>query len=654
SLTYTGANLSIGKQTIAVVAVAKNKTYGDVDPSLTYTFTPVLVTGDSFTGDISRALGESIGNYPISQGSLALNNNYVLTYTGSSLSIDKKTIAVGAVAKNKIYGDADPVFTYTFTPVLATGDSFTGDISRALGENIGNYAIGQGTLALNSNYTLNYTGADLTIGKQTIAVVAVAKNKTYGQADPALTYTFTPALVTGDSFTGYINRALGENIGNYAIGQGTLALNSNYTLNYTGADLTIGKQTITVVAVAKNRVYGETDPALTYTFSPDLIIGDSFNGALSRATGENVASYVINKNTLALSNNYLLNFVSGNFVINKKQLTITADNKSKIFSDANPILTASYSGFVGSETAAVMSNSVVLNTTATISSSPGIYTIDVSGATASNYNINFVQGTLTVAPNSQIITFGTLADKLSTDVIFSLTASSSAGLTISYSSHDPTVARIINGNQVEILKPGTVNITASQAGNTNYATALAVTQTLKINDNSAFEIAISSSKGTTISLGETTVLTARGALIYQWATANGVISDQNAASLTVRPSANTVYTVTGTNQYGRSITQTIEIKVTADLQLITATNILSPNGDGMNDVWVVYNIDMYPNNVVTIVDRVGRPVFKIKGYKNNWDATLNGAQLQEGTYYYVIDFGILGKTSKKGFITVIR
>ncbi|WP_169472419.1 MBG-2 domain-containing protein, partial [Pedobacter hiemivivus] len=391
SLTYTGANLSIGKQTIAVVAVAKNKTYGDVDPSLTYTFTPVLVTGDSFTGDISRALGESIGNYPISQGSLALNNNYVLTYTGSSLSIDKKTIAVGAVAKSKTYGDIDPALSYTFTPALATGDSFTGDISRALGESIGNYPISQGSLALNNNYILTYTGANLSIDKQTIAVVAVAKNKTYGQADPALIYTFTPALVAGDSFTGDISRALGENIGDYAIEQGTLALNSNYTLNYTGADLVIGKKTIAVVAIAKNKTYGQADPALTYTFTPALVTGDSFTGDISRAAGENIGNYAIGLGTLALNSNYSLTYTSADLSIGKQTIAVAAVAKSKTYGDVDPALTYTFTP------ALVTGDSFTGDISRAAGENIGNYTIGLGTlALNSNYSLTYTGANLSI------------------------------------------------------------------------------------------------------------------------------------------------------------------------------------------------------------------------------------------------------------------
>src|SRR5204863_414657 len=128
-------------------------------------------------------------------------------------------------------------------------DGFTGALSRAAGENVGSYAIQQGTLALSTNYALTYAGADLTITKRAVAVAADAKSKTYGDADPGLTYQITSgSLVTGDGFTGALSRAAGEDVGSYAIGQSTLALSGNYTLVYVGANLTIGARAVTVTA----------------------------------------------------------------------------------------------------------------------------------------------------------------------------------------------------------------------------------------------------------------------------------------------------------------------------------------------------------------------------------------------------------------------
>lgn len=88
---------------------------------------------------------------------------------------------------------------------------------------------------------------------------------------------------------------------------------------------------------------------------------------------------------------------------------------------------------------------------------------------------------------------------------------------------------------------------------------------------------------------------------------------------------------------------------------INATNILSPNGDGRNDVWIVEEIEKYPDNEVTVFDRAGRTVFFTKNYQNDWTGHLNGTRLAEGTYYYAIRLNKNGKSGVvKGFITIIN
>ncbi|WP_198315817.1 MBG domain-containing protein [Chitinophaga tropicalis] len=652
-LNYTSADLTIGTKTVTVTADAQNKTYGDADPTFTYTVTPALVMGDSFTGVLGRTAGENIGTYAIHQNTLALNSNYVLNYTSADLTIAKKTVVVTANAQSKTYGDADPVFTYIVAPALVTGDGFTGALSRTAGESIGTYSINQNSLSLNSNYVLNYASADLTIGKKTVVVTADAQNKIYGDTDPALTYTFAPALITGDAFTGILSRTVGESIGTYSINQNTLSLNSNYVLNYAGADLTIGAKTITVTADTKSKTYGDTDPALTYTFTPALITGDAFTGTLSRTASENVGTYSINQNTLSLGQNYILNYTAADLTIKKKSLTISADDKNKVFGTANPILSATYTGFTGTDNETVLNTPVVLTITADINSPVGTYPIRAGGATSQNYDISFVDGTLTITSSNQHIDFEALEDKLSTDGTFTLTATATSGLPVIYTSSNSAIARIVNGNQVEILHAGTVIITASQDGNVNYTAATPVSQQLTILDNPLPVIVIESNKGSSISKGETVLLTAGGANTYQWLAANGIVSGENTSVLTVRPSVTTTYTVTGSNQYGRSSTQTFTLEVKDDLEATGATNILTPNGDGINDYWIVRNIDMFPNNEVKIFDRSGRLVYTKKGYTNNWGATVNGSPLAEGTYYYIIDFGN-GAGIKKGFITIVR
>jgi gliding motility-associated-like protein len=652
-ISYSDALLTISTKTINVTAEAKSKTYGDADPTLTYTATPALVSGDAFTGELNRAPGENKGSYVINQHTLSLNPNYVINYNNALLTIGTKTINVTAEAKSKTYGDPDPALTYIATPALVSGDMFTGELNRAPGENKGSYVINQHTLSLNPNYVINYSDALLTISTKTINVTAEVKNKTYGDTDPTLTYIATPALVSGDAFTGELNRDPGENKGSYVINQHTLSLNPNYVINYSNALLTIGTKTINVTADTKSKTYGDTDPTLTYIATPALVSGDVFTGELSRDPGENTGSYAINQHTLSLNPNYVIHYIDALLTIGKKILQVSVNDASRVYGEANPAWSASYSGFAGTDNEAVFTTPLVFHTAATINTAPGDYAITASGATATNYDIQFIDGNLHITKNTQTIHFPVLPNKLSTDVLFTLAATTSSALPISYVSSDPTVADIVNGNQVKILQAGSVTITANQEGNANYVAAAPVAQSLTIIDNPAPVVMIQSNRGNSISKGETVVLTASGANTYQWDAEQSIIGGINMAVLTVRPSVTTTYTVTGKNKYGRASTQTFTLNVKADLHALSATNILSPNGDGINDYWIVKNIDMYPENEVKIFDRAGRIVYTKKGYNNTWGATANGSRLAEGTYYYIIDLG-KGVGIMKGFITIVR
>ena len=187
------------------------------------------------------------------------------------------------------YGDADPALTYQVTSgSLVSGDFFSGALSRAAGQNVGTFAISQGTLSAGNNYTIIFIGANLTITVRPIAVKADDKSKTYGNTDPALTYSITSgSLAFSDAFSGALACNAGESVGSYDITQGTLALSGNCALSFTNGTFTIGTRAVTVTANTQTKVYGDADPALTYTITNgSLASGDSFSGSLARATGK--------------------------------------------------------------------------------------------------------------------------------------------------------------------------------------------------------------------------------------------------------------------------------------------------------------------------------------------------------------------------------
>ena len=343
NLTFVGANLSITARPVTVTADPKSKTYGDSDPTLTYQITSgSLAFSDAFSGALTRVAGENVGAYAIQQGTLALTSNYDLTYVGANLSITTRAITVTADPQTKVYGNADPTFTYQVTSgSLVNGDSFSGSLSRSPGEGVGTYAITQGTLSAGTNYALTFVGANLTITARPVTVTADAKMKTYGNADPALTYQITSgSLAFTDVFSGSLARVAGENVGTYAINQGTLALSANYALTFVGANFTITQRPVTVTADAKTKTYGDADPALTYQItSGSLAFSDAFTGALTRVAGENVGPYAIQQGTLALTPNYALTYIGANLTINARPITVTADAKTKVYGDADPALT---------------------------------------------------------------------------------------------------------------------------------------------------------------------------------------------------------------------------------------------------------------------------------------------------------------------------
>jgi hypothetical protein len=241
-LTFVPATFTITPRAVEVTADAQHKVYDDADPTLSYKVTGgALLSGDSFTGSLKREEGENVGSYPIQQGNLALGSDYALTFVPATLTIAPRAVEVTADATSKVYGDVDPALSYEVTGGALVGtDSFTGSLARVAGEHAGNYAIQQGTLALSNNYTLNFKEAQFSIELRPVAVAADPQTKVFGTSDPSLTYQVTAGTpVNGDAFTGGLVREAGENVGSYAITQGTLSLSGDYQLSFSGAILTV-------------------------------------------------------------------------------------------------------------------------------------------------------------------------------------------------------------------------------------------------------------------------------------------------------------------------------------------------------------------------------------------------------------------------------
>jgi gliding motility-associated-like protein len=133
------------------------------------------------------------------------------------------------------------------------------------------------------------------------------------------------------------------------------------------------------------------------------------------------------------------------------------------------------------------------------------------------------------------------------------------------------------------------------------------------------------------------------------------LSSTSVPNPTATPLVTTTYTITATNASG--CTASDQITVTVIPYCIRVRNAFTPNNDGLNDKWQVYDqYDCLENVVVTVFNRYGSKVFESKNYRNDWDGTYKNKPVPDGTYYGVIEFRLLDKRVivKKTDITVIR
>ena len=100
---------------------------------------------------------------------------------------------------------------------------------------------------------------------------------------------------------------------------------------------------------------------------------------------------------------------------------------------------------------------------------------------------------------------------------------------------------------------------------------------------------------------------------------------------------------------------TVKVVFPESVAIVPSTHV-SPNGDGFNDVWIIENVERYPNSVVTIFDRNGKQLMEYKSYENSngWDGTDGrGNALPSTDYWYTINIPETDKVYV-GHFTLIR
>ena len=432
------------------------------------------------------------------------------------ITLPKVTVTINNAERK--YGENNPQFTYT----ASTNDNLTGLVTlnceATKTSNVGEYAITGTSTATDLEVT--FVNGKLTVNPAALTVTADAKTKTFGAADPELTYVAT-GLVNGDQLTGALTRAEGQTVGTYAIEQGTLAASSNYTLTFNGANLTITAKSVTSLTIeleTSTFSYDGTakEPAVTVKDGQTVIPASEYTVSYSNNTNAGTATVTITDKD------------GGNYTVNgSTTFTITAKS-------------------VTAPTIELATSAIVYDGTAKepgVTVKDGTTTIPASEYTVS-YSNNTNAGTATI----------TITDKdggnyaVSGSTTFTITAKSVTAPTIELA----TSTFGYDGTAKEpgvTVKDGTTTIPASEytvsySNNTNAGTA-AVT----ITDKDGGNYAINGSANFTITKA---VLKAKaGDASRTYGAANpaftvsyeGFLNGDTEASLSTKPTATTTATV---------------------------------------------------------------------------------------------------------------
>jgi hypothetical protein len=321
SSTSTANTLTITAATLTVVAKAQTKTYGQPDPALSYTATGFQFSDTAasvLTGGLTRAAGENVGSYAITQATLVANANYTISFTGNTLTITPASVTASITANNKSY-DATVVATITackLTGVLAadisgvscaTGSATFADANVSSSKTVtatgitlsgaaaGNYQLSAASATTTANITPASVTASVTANDKvydgttvaTIASQSVAGVFSSDTANVSLsggTATFSDANVgTGKTVTVSGLSLTGSAAGNYQLS----AASATTTANITQAPLIVAASNAT-------RPYGAANPTFGGTIT-GVKTGDSITATYTSVAGPTspVGTYAI-------------------------------------------------------------------------------------------------------------------------------------------------------------------------------------------------------------------------------------------------------------------------------------------------------------------------------------------------------------------------
>jgi hypothetical protein len=417
------------------------KTYGNDAFNLTATASSTLtVTYASSDTTVATISGSTVtivgaGSTTIT-ASQAGNSTYnAATDVQQTLTVNKKTLTATADNKSRNYGENNPDFTVSYDSFvgsdtaakLDTAPTASCTATSSSPANTYNIVPSGGS---DDDYTFSYTNGTLTVNA-VAATVASPSSVTTSPTSATLGGTisdlggvkvtergiywsetdgFTPPTEgTKVSETGNWNSTGAFTVSVSSIPAGSTIYYKAYAKNSAGTGYSAQSsfatdkidQTITFNEL-ETKIYGDDAFDLTATASSNLAVSfASSDTTIATILGSTVTIVGAGTTTITASQAGNKHYnpatdVSHAFTVNKNEVTVTADNQSRDYGQANPPYTLTYTGFVNGDSKEDLDSPPIATCAAILESKAGTYTIVPSGGTDNNYNYNYVNGTLTI------------------------------------------------------------------------------------------------------------------------------------------------------------------------------------------------------------------------------------------------------------------
>ena len=502
---YYSGTLSITPAPLVLKVIDTQRMYGEDNPEFSFILeglrnndtSSCISTPPAYA--CSALLTSNCGEYEIT-ASRATAKNYDISYKSGKLTITKAPLALVASNISREYGDSNPILKFT-----ANGLKVDDTASSALNEDpiiltkanetshVGEYEIiiSGGS---SKNYSLSYRNGILTVTKAPLTVIAEDAERLYGDNNPTFFCSYLGFKLSDNESTAFTSlpqitceASKTSDVGKYPIAvRGGMTRNYEI-ISYENGVLTVTKAPLTLVATDKSRLYFEDNPSFDYTLvglrnldtNSCLSTHPAFKCTAVKTS--NAGEYEIEPlNATAL--NYTIDYQKGILSINKRALTASISNYSKVYGSDNPQFEIDYIGFVNNEDRSVLTNAPNIVCLANQLSDVGSYPISLEGGDALNYIITkYNSGLLTIEKADQILTWEQDLSNIQMYSQVALEANSSVGLPVSYEMSPNNVATLYSNNgtwYLDCFGSGAVNIRAVQNGDKNHNAAPMKSKTL--------------------------------------------------------------------------------------------------------------------------------------------------------------------------------